>query len=57
MYGGDVTFKEHEDPASIIQYDSTDSRDCKGVDVAHEKNITQKPASLFPDDDEAVLVR
>ena len=32
------------------------SRDHKGVDVAHE-NITQKPTSLFPDDDEAVLVR
>ena len=32
------------------------SRDHKGVSVAHEK-ITQKLASLIPDDDEAVSVR
>ena len=34
----------------IIQYDS---RDRKGVGM----DITQKPVSLFPDNDEAVLVR
>ena len=29
----------------------------KEVGVAHKNNITQKAASIFPDDDEAVLVR
>ena len=34
------------------------SRDHKGLGVAHElKKIIQKPALLFPDDNEAVLVR
>ena len=33
------------------------SRDHKGVGMAHEKNITQIPASHFPDENEAVLVR
>ena len=38
--------------STIVLY----SRDHKGVGMAH-KNITQKTALLFPDDDEAVLVR
>ena len=37
--------------STIVLY----NRDHKSVGVAHDK-ITQKPASLFPDDDEAVLV-
>ena len=32
------------------------SRDHKGVGVVHVRHH-QKPASLFPDDDEAVLIR
>jgi len=27
------------------------------VGMAHESKLTQKPASIFPDDDGAVLVR
>jgi len=33
------------------------SRDNEEVGMAHEDKITQKPASIFPDDDGAVLVR
>ena len=33
------------------------SRDHKGVGHGPRNNITQKPASIFPDDDETVLVR
>jgi len=33
------------------------SRDDKEVGMAHEVKITQKPASIFPDNDGAVLVR
>ena len=41
-----------------IQYNSTVySRVYKGMGVGHEKNITQKPASLFPDENEAISVR
>ena len=36
---------------------STIVRDHKGVGVAHEKASPKKPASSFPDNYEAVLVR
>ena len=39
--------------STIVLY----SRDHKGAGVVHEKTITQRPVSLFPNDDEAVLVR
>ena len=45
----------------ITQYDSTVivlySRDHKGEGMAHEKTSPKKPASIFHDNDEAVLVR
>jgi len=39
--------------STIILY----SRDHQGLGMAHEKNITKKPASLLSHDDVAVLVR
>ena len=42
---------EHEHHTVVLY-----SRDHKGVGVAHEKHYP-KPSSLFPDDDETVLVR
>ena len=39
--------------SNIVQYGRTTKRSRRGP----RNNITQKPASIFPDDNEAVLVR
>ena len=42
---------------SITKYDSTVQQGPQRSRRGPWNNITQKPASIFPDDDEAVLVR
>ena len=43
--------------STFIWYGNTDSRDHKGVGVAHKITSPKKPASIFSDNDEVVLVR
>jgi len=42
---------------NIMNHIVAHSRDNEEVGVVHEVKITQKPVSIFPDDDGVVLVR